>query len=494
MSHELRSISHVESEVLFALAAGELSELEAKSANAHLAVCRGCRRLYTGARELQREALHLGDDAARGVDEVTHRRLWRSLAPEAAAAAQRVQHRRAWSIVLASPRLRWAAAILVLVGAGLVAYGLGWDGGPPAADATIDGAAAAQREARALALPSGLGPGTTAKLVGPVKAARQRPQRRRQRPNGARGRQGMRPESSVTMDLDLTGPLDPPPRTGGYVAAPGERKLRCGGILASGTATVQVLRDRPKAALIRLHTGRVDMRVPKLRRGGRVEILTPDARVRVVGTRFSVRRGKQPQTLVSVSEGVVWVTPTGRNRKTVVLRAGESRAVLGEAAYLKQLEGQLSAALGAGRLKDAARLGRRYLDVISKPARAATMKLRLAGILARLGLTGSAVKLYQSVMGSASHAVARQNALAFLARLYERIGKSREALGIWRRLVHKHPGGLFAVDALMALVRAECRQPGASQVRHRRQLARHASGHRGARALLGRCALAGGGK
>jgi len=490
MSHEVRATHHVDADVLFALAAEELTESEASAANAHLALCRGCRRVYSGARELQREALRLGDTAASGVDDVTHRRLWQSLAPEAAAAAERIQHRRAWSIVMASPRLRWAAAIVVVVGAGLVVYGLGLGPQSPPTEPTIGGVPAAKRQARAADQDPALGPPSSSKLADSLRSTvpnRDVTQARRHRPR----HRARRPESAVAMDLDLTGPLAPAPAPAptepSLKPAPGERRLRCGGLLASRGATVRILRDKPRTALIRLRTGRLGMRVPKLPRGGRVEVVTPDARVRVVGTRFTVQRGHQPRTTVAVAEGVVWVTPTGRNRRIVVLRAGESRTVLGEAAYLKQVLGQVSKALGAGRLTDAARLGRRYLAVTSKPAGAATMKLRLAGILVRLGRTRAAVKLYQDVMGSAPHAVARQNALAFLARLYERLGKARRALGIWRGLVKKYPRGLFAVDALMALVRAECRQTGALRDANRKHLAKHARSHRAARALLRRC-------
>ncbi len=489
MKHEIQFSEHVEADVLFALAAEELNEAETCAANAHLTLCRGCRRIYAGARELQQEALHLGDSAASGVDDDTHRRLWRSLAPEASAAAQRVAQQRAWSMVLASPRLRWAAVMGGLVVAALLVYGLGRDPRPTRLDAegVIGGALAAQAQGSTKDPPPPQGPGTNSRLADSLRRTSSRqpqvPGRRRQ----SRQRRTPRPESSVAMDLDLTVPLRAPRAAVTLVPAPGERRLRCGGLLASGGAAMRVLRDQPQVAVIRLTAGRLGLRVPKLPRGGRVEIITPDARVRVVGTQFTVQRGQQPQTTVTVTEGVVWVTPSGRNRRIVVLRAGESRTVLGEVSYLKQLRGRLVAALGAGRLKEAARLGRRFLTVVSKPARASTMKLRLAGIVARLGRTAEAVRLYQDVMGSAPHAVARQNALAFLARLYERLGQGRRALEIWRGLARKYPRGLFAVDALMALVRAGCRQVGARQDRYRRDLAKRARRHRTAGALVRRC-------
>ncbi len=489
MNRDFQVPDHIDADALFALAAGELTEVDAGAVNAHLTLCGGCRRLYTGARELQREALRLGDSASSGVDDVTHLRLWKELAPEAAAAAQRVGQRRAWSMVLASGRLRWAAAVVALVSTGLIVYGLRRDPQPACrgSEGAIVGGFAAQRQGRVQNPQPAAGPGSSARLADslrptwPPRGKVHGPQPRLRRSRAPRS------ESSVAMALGLT---VPGPAT--LTPAPGERKLRCGGLLTSGGASVRILRDLPRVALIRLNVGRLGMRVPTLPPGGRVEIVTPDARVRVVGTQFTVQRGFKPQTTVTVSEGVVWVSPTGRNRRTVVLGAGESGTVLGEGAYLKQVQGQLTTALRAGRLQEAARLGRRYLAVISKPARAATMKLRLAGIVARLGRTAEAVKLYQDVMGSAPRAVARQNALAFLARLYERLGKRKKGLEIWRDLARKYPAGLFGVDALMALVRAGCRKEGATPDRYRKQLAKRAGDHRGARALLRRCQPGGG--
>jgi len=505
MSENYCVTDHPQAEELFALAAEELTEPETSAANAHLTLCRGCRRIYSGARELQREAVHMGDFAASGVDDVTHARLWQALAPEAAGAAHRVAQRRAWSMVLASPRLRWAAAaaVVVLLATGLLVYGLGRGPQPThtAEGGVITGASAALHEGRAEDPQRALGPGSSSRLADSlgltprrVQAGHRRRQirhrqnrhRRRPRPGSAVAGSAVA-GSAVAMDLDLTAPLRGRGPATSLVPAPGERRLRCGGLLASGGATVRILKDQPRAALIRLTAGRLSLRVPKLPPGARLEIVTKDARVRVVGTKFSVRRGAKPQTTVKVTEGVVWITPTGRNRKTVVLRAGESRTVMGEGAYLKQLRDQLTSALSAGRLQEAARLGRRYLTVISSPALAATMKLRLAGIVARLGRTAEAVKLYQDVMGSAPHAVARQNALAFLARLYERLGKGSKALEIWRGLARKYPQGLFTVDALMALVRAGCRRSGAAHNRHRTHLAKRVGSLRAVRALLRRC-------
>ncbi len=487
---------HLDVDVLFALAVGELSEREAYLANAHLAQCRGCRRLYSGARQLQADALHMGDAAAASVDDMTRQRIWREVARDAVAAAERVQRRQAWRLVARSPVARVAAVLLVLVASGGAhwAFRAGDEGDR---EGVAEGSLTASARAAGESGTGAAGPGSSSRLARSLRGSRGGQGASGSSPARRARIQRSRSRSMASMDLDLTGPL-PGPGPGGATAAPGEQVLRCGGVLRLGGAVAQVVMDKRRSALIRLKSGRVSLSVPRLPPGGRLLVVTSDARVRVVGTRFSVRTGgpasasKAAGTTVTVKEGVVWVTPTGRNRKTLVLRAGDSQTVLGELAYLKGLLRQLKRAIGRGRLEEAASHGRRYLEVVTDPRRSTGMRLRLAGILARLGRSDEAARLYMRVVSGGSHAVARQNALAFLARLYERMGQGKRAMAAWTRLLKGYPRGLFAVDALMALVRAGCKEPGRSQERHRRQLATRAGSSRVARALLLRCKPSGG--
>jgi hypothetical protein len=75
---------------------------------------------------------------------------------------------------------------------------------------------------------------------------------------------------------------------------------------------------------LRLGAGTVSLRVPKLGTRRTLSVVTPDARVTVRGTRFSVSfaaNGARPGTQVQVTEGSVWVDHAG---KEDVLAAGQS--------------------------------------------------------------------------------------------------------------------------------------------------------------------------
>ncbi|MFH2006541.1 MAG: FecR domain-containing protein [bacterium] len=493
----------IDVDALLALAAGELDGVEAAEVNGHVAVCRGCRTLYADAREIHREAVRLGDSAVSDVDDVTRMRLWRAVEAEAVAAAARGEQKRAWRIVFASSRTRGIAAAAVLAVVGVAVFGarMAWDPqelptGPLVAGSD-SGPAAVPDSTRAV-VGTADGPGTTSRAAGSLLVQKRRVQRRLRVPlrrsAGSPRAPTMRPlPTSVEAPPDgaLQSPALTPtsaPERPVTAVRPGEQRLRCGGVLAMGGARVTVVRDELRTATVRLASGRLRLHIPKLPAGGRVEVVTPDARVRVVGTRFTVLRGAGQQTTVSVSEGVVWVLPTGRNRKTVVLRAGEHRSVLGEAAYLKAVHADFSRAIRAGKLQEAARLGRRYLDVTSRPNAAASLKLKLAGILVWLGRADRAAQLYQSVADTAPQSMARQNALAFLARLHSSRRAHGRAVAVWRQLVDRYPAGIFAREALMQLVHRSCGRATPRAVVERRTLRKRYPRHAGAQALLARCA------
>ncbi len=74
--------------------------------------------------------------------------------------------------------------------------------------------------------------------------------------------------------------------------------------------TQRALRDSTQREEIGLSSGKVDVTVPPLDAGGSFEVVTPDARVLVHGTRFSVEVGKRDGTqwtAVVVTEGEVSV-------------------------------------------------------------------------------------------------------------------------------------------------------------------------------------------
>jgi hypothetical protein len=99
---------------------------------------------------------------------------------------------------------------------------------------------------------------------------------------------------------------------------------------------VRISRQRPSPELfeerVKLRTGRVALRVPKLGARGKVSVETPDALVEVHGTQFSVRvveePARAPYTEVQVREGRVLVRAGEQSR---FLGAGDSWTSLGDA-------------------------------------------------------------------------------------------------------------------------------------------------------------------
>jgi tetratricopeptide (TPR) repeat protein len=428
---------------LLALASGELTPAQAEVAQGHVRSCGDCRARLDAARVLVAEVTAL---RAVPVSDAVRQQGWIALAPAARQAALRARRRQAWAVLLDPParRLLLAASLAFLALGASVGAHLAIS--PPAARRPAVARtvmAADQALPRLDALPRT----DLAARPGPALAP------------------------SPDRSPDRVTPRAPAPRDPGLRPEPGEQLLRCGAAVALASAQATVLRDEAHRAVVRLEAGTVRLRVPRLPAGGGLEVVTPDARVQVKGTRFTVERLPAGETRVAVTEGLVWVTPTGRNRARLVLGAGQQEVVPGEDLYLRQLEARLSAALAAGQLAEAARLAQQCLDVATSPARVGDVKLRLAAIRTRLGDLAEAARLYREVGEGPGHPVTRQNALAFLARLQQRQGRGAESEATWRTLLSRHPGGLHARDALMELVQAGCKRPTAQAEADRRQLA-----------------------
>jgi len=88
---------------------------------------------------------------------------------------------------------------------------------------------------------------------------------------------------------------------------------------------LRLLRDEPTLEEISLQRGHIDVRVPKLAKGALLVVQTPDTRVTVRGTRFTVKYGdecvRNPCTAVHVSEGRVEVDHGGA---VTTLSSGDS--------------------------------------------------------------------------------------------------------------------------------------------------------------------------
>ena len=166
----------------------------------------------------------------------------------------------------------------------------------------------------------------------------------------------------------------------------------------------------------------------------------------------------EDSTAISVLDGTVWVHPAGRGREMLVLGAGETRTVLGEKAYLGNLLRQVDDAITGSDLDSAERLARRYLEVTSRPDQADPVRLRLAGLLDRLGRVEDAEHAYRAIVDGSGAGIDRQNALALLASLIERTGQTERAVRVWKEIFRRFPEGMHAREALVRLVRHTCRE------------------------------------
>ncbi len=133
-----------------------------------------------------------------------------------------------------------------------------------------------------------------------------------------------------------TTPVSSPPKVGVHSPLPIERVLRIGKatITAQPTAEIQVSSSDPSRALVSLGSGRVDVLVDKLVGGETFELATPNAKIEVVGTRFTVEvgtidctEGSCPsiRTSVHVVAGVVSVTRSPTD--VIILGPGEHLVV-----------------------------------------------------------------------------------------------------------------------------------------------------------------------
>ncbi len=129
------------------------------------------------------------------------------------------------------------------------------------------------------------------------------------------------------------------PAVAGAALAPGDslrtadqgaRLALSSGAQVDVSGVTELRYEAPQAAgwmheSIRLDQGRVDVHVPKLPQGGSFDVVTPDARVEVHGTRFSVSvdraSGGVTTTHVAVTEGRVRVSSRGAD---TTLGAGDA--------------------------------------------------------------------------------------------------------------------------------------------------------------------------
>jgi ferric-dicitrate binding protein FerR (iron transport regulator) len=197
-----------------------------------------------------------------------------------------------------------------------------------------------------------------------------------------------------------------------------------------------------------LPSGRVSVDVPKLPRGSSLSVRTPDAEVRVHGTRFQViRTGKDTQ--VHVVEGVVEVRPEGLGRPVQTVRAGESVTVGSAEIYREGLRSSTLAALDHGEFAVAEKQIGDLLGSSADRTQQAEAQALLAWSLSARGKHSEAIQRYRQVLSllpEGERSLWAENACAELAILLEQ--ESPKDSGVtWTECLRRFPDGVHSALA-----------------------------------------------
>jgi ferric-dicitrate binding protein FerR (iron transport regulator) len=202
--------------------------------------------------------------------------------------------------------------------------------------------------------------------------------------------------------------------------------------------------DKDAQTLI-MPLGRVFVEVPKLPVGSTLSVRTPDAEVRVHGTRFHViRSGKDTQ--VQVVEGVVEVRPEGIGRPIQMLRAGESATVGSAEAYREGLRRSTLNALDHGEFAAAEKQIGELAGSSADPSQLAEAQALLAWSLSARGKRGEAIQRYRQVMRLLPEGPGplwAENACAELAILIEQ-ESPQGSVSAWTECLRRFPDGVHA--------------------------------------------------
>jgi ferric-dicitrate binding protein FerR (iron transport regulator) len=216
--------------------------------------------------------------------------------------------------------------------------------------------------------------------------------------------------------------------------------------LESGTLKLAVASKQSHALV--LPVGRVFVEVPKLSGGETVSVRTPDAEVRVHGTRFQVIRTDK-DTQVSVVEGVVEVRPEGIGRPVQTVRAGESVTVGSAEAYRERLRHSTLDALDHGELDAAEKQIGQLLGTSAEAIQRAEAQALLAWSLSARGKRGDAIQRYRqalTLLPEGQQSLWAENACAELAILVEQ-ESPRDSRPIWAECLRRFPDGVHAALA-----------------------------------------------
>jgi len=264
--------------------------------------------------------------------------------------------------------------------------------------------------------------------------------------------------------------------TAGRRHTPGPRLVEAGGVLddTAGVAVgelpsgarvtlergaVRVDRATSSEERLLLERGAVSLEVPHLGAGRTLSVDTPEAQVRVRGTRFHVIRDELGTT-VSVTEGEVEVRPEGEGRPTEFVHPGARVVIEPLPAYRHRLLTAASDALAHGS-RDVAddQLSHLLATEHDDALRAHAESLR-AWAAAAAGEREVAVRLYRralELLPAGEAPTWADNAVAELALLLEARDPAAAVAG-WRDYLARFPQGLHAAQARERLEPGEDRR------------------------------------
>ncbi len=244
-----------------------------------------------------------------------------------------------------------------------------------------------------------------------------------------------------------------PVATGQVLQDEGTAQFECGASVELAEETEAVIAAASThSGEIHLVRGSIEVHVDK-RREGTFRVTTEDAIVTVTGTRFVVSRTDGQSTHVLVREGTVEVEPVGGGRAGETLETGESLIVPCARLYVATLRREGIDALEQGDVDEAVERLDAYLAALGDE-RDAEIEMKLADALIEKGEPESAVSIYRRI-ADADDSLRAENALAFLAILYDRMKDAESATAAWREYVRRFPEGVHKQDALRELEQNE---------------------------------------
>jgi len=197
-----------------------------------------------------------------------------------------------------------------------------------------------------------------------------------------------------------------------------------------------------------LDAGRISLEVPKLASGDSLVLETPDAEVRVRGTRFQVVRAGN-ETHVQVVEGLVEVRPEGIGRPPLLVRAGQSVTVASAEAYRETLRRSMLNTIDHGEFTAAEKQIGELLGAGADKKQQAEAHALLAWSMAARGKRSEAIARYHQALGllpEGQQPLWAENACAELAILLEQEAP-REAAAAWAECLRRFPHGVHAALA-----------------------------------------------